>query len=221
MSPLKKPRLVVFDMDGTLLDTTATIVDCWKQALDRCGLRVPTDHELRSRVGQAIVTALPSLLPESGEEDLERFIEVYREVYIAAVTATPPPLFPGIRGLLDTLKAQGIPTGIATSKSRAGLDRTLAADHLEEWFPPILRASADDGPSKPHPKMLLDLLERSWHEAEDAIMVGDTTFDLRMAQAAGVRGVAVTCGAHDREILEDAGPVAILAATAQLPTLWE
>ena len=85
----------------------------------------------------------------------------------------------------------------------------------------MFRASADDGPSKPHPKMLLDLLERSWHEAEDAIMVGDTTFDLRMAQAAGVRGVAVTCGAHDREILEDAGPVAILAATAQLPTLWE
>ncbi len=220
MNLLTKPKLVVFDMDGTLVDTTATIVDCWKRALSRCSLRIPADDEIRGRIGQAIVTSLPGLLPETSAEDLERFLAAYREVYVNTVTATPPPLFPGVRRLLNELNAADIATGIATSKSRSGLDRALAADQLEDAFPPSLRATADDGPSKPHPKMLLDLLERTWHEAGDALMVGDTTFDLDMAHAAGVRAVAVTCGAHDRATLAASRPDAIVATAAEVTRLW-
>lgn len=220
MTTINKPKLVVFDVDGTLCDTTATIVDCWERALSACGLEVPPAAEIRSRIGQAIVTSLPALVEGVTDAQLGRFLETYRDIYVGTVTSVPPPLFPGVRETLDRLRADDVAVGVATSKSRVGLDRTLTADGLDDAFPTAYRASADDGPSKPHPKMLIDLLERTWHAPEDTLMVGDTTFDIEMAHAAGVRCVAVTCGAHDRVTLEEVEPAAIVHTVAHLPELW-
>lgn len=220
MTRLARPRLVVFDIDGTLSDTTSTIVDCWQRAMAACALPALAADEIRSRVGQAISASLPALVPDLTNAQLELFLREYKSIYVSTVTSVPPSLFPGVREMLERLRGDGIAIGVATSKSRAGIDRTLTADALDDVVPTAFRASADDGPSKPHPKILVDLLKRTRHEPGETVMVGDTTFDVEMAHAAGVRAVAVTCGAHDRAVLERVEPTAIVETAADVPSLW-
>lgn len=220
MTRFTRPRLVVFDVDGTLSDTTDTIVDCWQRAIAACGIEPLPADDIRNRIGQAITTSLPALIPGLTDTQLELFLDRYKTIYIETVTSVPPPLFPGVRETLERLRAAGIAVAVATSKSRPGVDRTLAADDLGHIFPAAYRASADDGPSKPHPKMLVDLLHRTHHQPADAIMVGDTTFDIEMAHAAGVCAVAVTCGAHPRAMLERVEPAAIVETVRDLLPLW-
>ena len=219
MTPFSRPSLVVFDVDGTLSDSTATIVSAWADALATTGLPVPDADVIRSHIGMAIKASLPSMCPGITDAQYAAFYENYRERYVSA-TRVQPPLFDGTRALIEALSDDGIAVGVCTSKGRQGLDRMLAGHDLEDLFPVPYRASADDGPSKPHPKSLLDLIERTWHEHDDVVMVGDTTFDIEMAHAAGVRSVAVLCGAHDRATLEAVSPTAIVETVVDLPSLW-
>lgn len=219
MTDFLKPTLVVFDVDGTLSDSTSTIVSAWTDALQATGLPVPDPSIIRSHIGMAIKASLPSMVPDITDAQYAAFYENYRDRYVTA-TLTQPPLFEGTRELLESLKAADIALGLCTSKGRAGLDRMLRGHDLENLFPPPCRTSADDGPSKPHPKSLLDLIERTWHEPADVVMVGDTTYDVEMAHAAGVRSVAVLCGAHDRNTLESVNPTAVIDTVVDLPSLW-
>ncbi|MAG58230.1 MAG: HAD family hydrolase [Planctomycetes bacterium] len=208
------PRLVVFDMDGTLCDTTQIIVDTWHATLIECGFGSPGHDAIRHYVGSAIKASFPALRPDSAPGDIDVFMSHYRDNYIAAVTRSHPPLFLGVREILDRLFEAGTLLGVATSKSRVGLDRTLDALDLRRYF--VAFATADQAPSKPHPQMMLDLLRDTRTDPQDAIMIGDTTFDLEMAHHAGVRAVGVTWGAHSRETLVKVKPFAVVDGLSDL-----
>jgi len=219
MTLTARPTLVVFDVDGTLSDSTTVIVNSWMAALEATGLPVPEPAVIKSHIGMAIKASLPSMCPGVTDAQHATFFAHYRDLYVSA-TLTQPPLFEGTREALERLRDGGIALGVCTSKGRQGLDRMISGHDLEEFFPAPYRASADDGPSKPHPKSLLDLIERTWHQTAAVIMVGDTTFDIEMAHAAGTRSIAVTCGAHDRATLESVSPTAIVSSVVDVPDLW-
>lgn len=196
------PRLIVFDVDGTLVDSQAHILASMEGAFAAAGRAMPPRAEALSVVGLSLPLALARLVPDAPEVEIAAMVEAYKATFqrIRLSDAGASPLFPGTAQMLAALEAQeGMMLGLATGKSRRGLDHLVALHGWERTF--VTRQVADDHPSKPHPSMLLAALAQTGVDPAQAVMVGDTHYDIEMGRAAGMRTVGVTWGYHRREML--------------------
>ena len=207
--------LLVFDWDGTLIDSAPAIVACIQAACRDLGLTVPDEARASHVIGLGLKDALSYAIPGLPADDYGRVVESYRRHFLARDPGIR--LFPGAQAMLAGLKARGHILAIATGKSRAGLERALDNTGLR----PLFAASrcADECASKPAPDMLSELMEELGANAVDTLMIGDTVHDLQMAAHAGVQAVAVSHGAHPRGDLVALAPLACLANIDEL-TLW-
>jgi len=206
-------QLVIFDWDGTVMDSTGRIIACMHQAgADLC-LPVLEDDAVREIIGLGLPEALRTLYPGIGDRDLERMRERYA-VHFVTAEASPSRLYPGARETLAALRAAGLRLAVATGKSRKGLDRVWASSGLGDSFD--ASRCADETHSKPHPAMVTELLTELGVAPERALVVGDTSFDLQMARDAGVDRVAVSYGAHPVDRLMNFHPLAVIDALPQL-----
>lgn len=190
--------LLIFDWDGTLMDSIARIVNCFGNACTDIGLPRPTDAAMRHVIGLGLTEAVDELLPGVDQAMREQVVARYREHFLH-IDNTPSPLFDGVRAGLEQFANQGYLLAVATGKSRRGLDRVLDETGLGGLF--VATRCADEAFSKPHPRMLEDLLDYTGLEPSRALMVGDTTYDLQMARAASMDSLAVSYGVHTREDL--------------------
>ena len=206
-------ELIIFDWDGTLADSTGRIVDSMQHAGRLTGLPVVTDAEVQNIIGLGLPEALQTLWPDITPEQLDAMREAYARnfVYDSQVKMT---LFEGAEVLLETLQQQDRLLAVATGKSRRGLDRILDDLALRHRF--AATRCADETRSKPDPLMLHQLLEELNVAADKAVMIGDTTYDLDMANAAGIDCVAMSHGAHDEDLLLSSNPKALLHSIAEL-----
>lgn len=205
--------LFIFDWDGTLSDSAGRIVACMQTAIAACGLPQRPDAAVQNIIGLGLPEALRHLYPQALDAELTRLREAYAHHYIAA-DHDPCPLFPGALETLSELRERGYRLAVATGKSRRGLDRVLQRMELEGFFDAT--RCADETRSKPHPRMLFELLAEFELDARQAVMVGDTEYDLAMARSAGMAGMAVSYGAHALERLLPYDPVLCLTALPQL-----
>lgn len=204
--------LVVFDWDGTLMDSTATIVAAIQAACADLGLPVPDRAQASHVIGLGLNDALHTAVPTLDPADYPRMVERYRHHYFARDGELV--LFDGVPALIDRLAAEGYGLAVATGKSRAGLDRAFAASGLGARFHGS--RTADETFSKPHPAMLLELIDEFAVSPERTLMIGDTTHDLLMAQNAGTPAVGVTYGAHPLDVLDAHAPLGLVHSVAEL-----
>lgn len=207
-------EFVVFDFDGTLQDSEARIVAAMQAACRDCGHPVPTAAAVREVMGLELGIACSALLAGEAMRDSGAVALAYRRHY-AASGRLPAPLFDGARELLDMLAANPLLLGIATGKGRRGLAEALAEHRIGHFF--AATRTADECPSKPHPAMLLEMIDELDVAAARAVMVGDSIHDLAMAHAAGIRAIAITHGAHSRARLLDSRPAALIDHLSELP----
>lgn len=200
-------KLVIFDVDGTLVDSQADIVRAMTVAFDATGRLAPARDRILSIVGLSLEQAIAELAPDAGPDALRTMVTAYKDAYVSQQRkGTPAPLYPGVEAVLAQLAAR--PEwllGVATGKSRRGLTAVLETHGLTGRF--VTEQVSDFHPSKPHPSMLQAALAETGVNAGDAVMVGDTTYDMDMAAAAGVCGIGVSWGYHPREMLTAAEQV--------------
>lgn len=206
-------RLIVFDWDGTLVDSTAAIAECIRAAARDMGLAVPEVARATHVIGLGLHQALRQAVPELPPSGYEAFVGHYRRHFLACEDGIG--LFPGVCEMLGELAGRGHRLAVATGKSRRGLDRALAATGLAPFF--AATRCADETQPKPHPAMLLELMRALEAPPAATVMVGDTEHDLRMAAGAGVDAVAVQSGAHPPEALRALAPRACLPSVRELP----
>jgi phosphoglycolate phosphatase len=209
-------RLAVFDCDGTLVDGQAAICETMEQAFARAGLPRPDRHAVRRMVGLSLPYALRELAPDASDEQRARAVEAYKEGYRALRVsgALQEPLYAGMAELIARLADAGWLLGVATGKSDRGLHACLEGHRIKHHF--VTLQTADRHPSKPHPAMLEAALFEAGVSAADAVMIGDTSFDMEMACAAGVRAIGVDWGYHEPHELLDAGASAVATTMTQL-----
>ncbi|MDY6921696.1 MAG: HAD-IA family hydrolase [Pseudomonadota bacterium] len=208
-------KLIVFDWDGTLMDSLSRIADCMQAAARDLGLEPATEQQVHGVVGLALDLAIQQLHPALAPEQLLGMQERYAQHYVTAET-TPSPFYQGVPELLTELRQRGKLLSVATGKSRKGLERVFAAHAVGHWF--HSSRCADETRSKPEPDMLLEILDYHGMKPRQALMVGDTTFDLEMARRAGVDAVGVTWGAHDITRLQRHRPQTCVDSVQQLAT---
>lgn len=211
------PRLIVFDCDGTLVDSQHLIAEAMKRAFTSFSLAPPSRQEILRTVGLSIPEALAYLAPGETASMLEKLAASYREV--CGILRQQPdmhePMFKGAADLLFSLTSrEDVLLGLATGKSRRGVARFLELHRLQDVFVTI--QTADDAPSKPHPAMLLQAIQETGAAPETAIMVGDTSYDMIMASCAGFAGIGVTWGYHSFADLKRAGARTIVRSFAAL-----
>ena len=198
-------RLAIFDIDGTVVDSRRTILSAMDVAFEAVGLPRPDEATSLSVVGLSLQKALAALAPDADAATQERMVEAYRDSFRTdRENGAMPPLFPGMREVLETLRADDhLLLGVATGKSRRGLDHMIEAHGFEKYFVTI--QTADAHPSKPHPSMVEAAVSETGVEMRDAIMIGDTSFDIEMGRAAGAGTGAATWCNHPHETLARAG----------------
>lgn len=199
-------ELLVFDWDGTLMDSAAAISESLQAACADLGLPVPSSQRARYVIGLGLKDALRYVLPDLPEAEYPRLLDRYRVQFLQRDGGTT--LFPGAAEMIRDLHADGFLLAVATGKSRRGLDRALEETGLGDFFDTT--RCADEGFSKPHPGMLEAVMDALVTPPAATVMIGDTTHDLEMANAAGVAAVAVTYGAHDRPALAACRPLAMI-----------
>jgi phosphoglycolate phosphatase len=204
-------RLLVFDWDGTIIDSARTIAQCIRLAARDLGLEVPSMEQAQHVIGLGLHDALRAAVPALAAERIAEFVARYREHFRAREDEMA--LFGGMRELVQSLSARRV-LGIATGKSRRGLDRALEASGLRPYF--SASRCADETEPKPAPAMLRELMRELDVRADNALMIGDTSHDLEMARAAGVDALAVTYGAHPEQGLRACQPRACVASVAEL-----
>ncbi len=219
-------RLVIFDVDGTLVDSQGDILGAMRHAFGAVDLEVPSRDAVLGIVGLSLPVAMARLAPDAGPAVQDELVEGYKSAYVdmrAKVgAAQSSPLYPGARDSLEQLHATPeVLLGVATGKSKRGLDSLIKAHDLGSFF--VTQQVADFHPSKPHPSMILQAMADTGVDPENTVMIGDTSFDMEMAQSAGVRSIGVSWGYHPVSALT--GAVEILTDFAALPTaisrLWE
>ena len=195
--------IVILDWDGTLVDSAGQIVATMQAAARCCRMPVRNEDEIRHIIGLGLPEAIRTLYPGLDAVQVDTLREVYSRCYRDAAMA-PAPFFAGVTDTLDALLEHGIQLAVATGKSRRGLDRELRVRQLEGLF--RVTRCADESASKPDPLMLHQILQQVGRSSEQAVMVGDTVFDMDMARRANMRRIAVTYGAHPKAALADTGP---------------
>ncbi len=207
-----KYELVVFDWDGTLLDSAGAIAKAIQRASEDLGFPVPDDARARHVIGLGLVDAMRHAVPELPPERYQEMADRYRFHYLSGDHELN--LFEGVESMLARLAAAGHTLAVATGKSRVGLDRAMKHSGLGRYFQAT--RCADECFSKPHPQMLEELMAEFGVAAPATVMIGDTSHDMLMASNAGVDGLAVTYGAHPHEHLLDYRPVACLHSVQEL-----
>lgn len=197
-------RLVIFDMDGTLIDSQAHIAAAMETAFESQGLTPPNRDEVLSIVGLSLPQAVFRLVPDATFEVREQIVEGYKNSFATRRSRTESPLFPGAMALLQRLDQEtDFALAIATGKSRRGLDHVFREHEMGRYF--VSTQVADDHPSKPHPSMVETALMETGYAPGDAVMIGDTTFDIEMGRAGGVATIGVGWGYHPKKALIEAG----------------
>ncbi len=209
-------RLVVFDCDGTLVDSQHSVVEAMRQAFTGRGLAAPAPEAVRRTVGLSLDVAMGALFPDGDAGDWAALARDFRTASMDIRLASDyhEPLYPGAVEAIEALDAAGYLLGVATGKSRRGLDHTLDAFGLRQRF--VTLQTADDAPSKPHPGMLQRAMAETGSAAGETLVVGDTTFDVEMAVNAGAAAVGVSWGYHHADELMAAGARRILDSFAEL-----
>jgi phosphoglycolate phosphatase len=208
----RKYPLIVFDWDGTLMDSTAGIAIAIQEAARDLGLPVPDRERASHVIGLGLQDALRAAVPDLPEEKYPLYVDAYRTHFRASQDAME--LFPGVREMLEELAARGHRLAVATGKSRRGLDHQFEVTGLGALF--CASRCADETQPKPHPAMLLELMRELAHESHELLMIGDTSHDLGMARSAGVDAVAVGYGAHPIASLSAWQPRASVGSVGEL-----
>lgn len=206
-------KLVLFDVDGTLIDSQAQIMLAMAHAFDAEGLPIPDRAEVREIIGLSLPNAIARLAPQSGTQLIDRLVERYKDAYVAQRVAgggeAASPLFPGALEALKLLATMDdVLLGVATGKSRRGLMHLFDAYDLSSFF--VTVQVADDHPSKPHPSMVHAALSETGVAAESAVLLGDTSFDMEMGRAGGITSLGVGWGYHSPSDLMSAGAREVL-----------
>lgn len=214
-------RLAVFDCDGTLVDGQAAVCDAMDAAFAAAGLTLPDRNRVRRIVGLSLPQAVRVLAPDAEADRQAAAVDAYKASFRATREQgrLEEPLFEGIAPLLHALRDNGWQLAVATGKSDRGLAACLAAHGITDLF--VSLQTADRHPSKPHPAMLEAALFEAAAQPGDAVMIGDTTFDIDMARAAGVRAIGVAWGYHAPAELIAAGAEAVAATCAELEGLLQ
>jgi phosphoglycolate phosphatase len=214
-------KLVIFDCDGTLVDSQHMIVAAMTRAYAAHSMPLPDRDVLLSVIGLSLIEAFTKLGEGRHDFPAESLANHYRDAFHAMRGPGAPvePLYPGAADAIAQLAQRGdVVLGVATGKSQRGVRLVLGHHGLLEHF--ITIKTADDAPSKPHPEMVLAAMQDAGAEAENTVVVGDTIYDIEMARAAGASGIGVTWGYHPRAALEGAGALAVIDRFANLvPTL--
>lgn len=199
-------QLVIFDWDGTIMDSAMKISNCIQASARDVGLDVPTTERAKSIIGLGLFEAMRQLFPNIDETEITAMVSAYKHHFVTA-DGTEQKLFDGVEEGLQALNDAGAVLAVATGKSRAGLDRAFAALDLKPHF--ITSRCADETRSKPHPQMLHEILDFTAIEPQKAIMVGDTTFDLDMAANANIAGLGAGYGVHSEQMLIDSKALSV------------
>ncbi len=207
-------RLIVFDVDGTLVDSGAEIARRVAGAFDRLGLPQPTAQAVRAHVGLSLHKYMGEVAGTTDESLIVRLVEAYRAIALVSAPGQMP-LFEGAREALDRLgRRPDTLLAVATGKGMAGLRKTLDENDIAHHF--VTLQTPDTNPSKPHPGMLRAAMDAAGVGPDDTVMIGDAVFDMEMASAAGVRAIAVSWGLQPVVDLRNAGAVAVVDSFAEL-----
>jgi phosphoglycolate phosphatase len=212
-------RLIVFDFDGTLVDSLQFIVTAFSRAFEDRGFPAPEPEAVRRIVGLRLEAAAARLLPDPDDmETAERIAGSYRVAFqdMRARNLVDEPLYPGVRETLALLNRPEVCLGIATGKSRHGLVSSLERHDLSELF--VTLQTADDGPGKPHPEILHRAMSEVGAEPGETVVIGDTSYDMEMAVNAGVRALGVAWGYHGAEELRASGAADVVESFPDLPS---
>jgi phosphoglycolate phosphatase len=212
-------RLAIFDCDGTLVDSGATIHAALAEAFRENGLALPPPEVSRRVIGHSLTEAMAALLPQATADDHLKLAEDYKRAFMAlrAAGRVEEPLFDGVLELLDTLEGEGWLLAVATGKSDRGLKHCLDSHGIHARF--VSLQTADRHPSKPHPSMVLQAIADAGAAPGTTFVVGDTSFDMAMAAAAGTAPIGAAWGYHDADELIEAGAVAIATRPLQIAEL--
>ena len=225
MSPL---RLVVFDMDGTLIDSQDVIIEAMGRAFARINMPAPSAEQTRSIIGLSLDKAVSTIAPNLSPAEVTAGVAAYRQSFIEmraeSGAEAAAPMYPGARAALEHLHQQDATLmGVATGKARRGLDHAYASHGIGHFF--VTHQTADGHPSKPHPSMLYQALSDTGVEAEHAVMIGDTEFDILMGKAAGFATIGVSWGYHSLDRIKAAAPDFIIDSyselNATLENIWQ
>ncbi|MBG9994589.1 HAD-IA family hydrolase [Pseudoalteromonas sp. NZS127_1] len=211
VAPIKKYKLVIFDWDGTVMDSVTKIVNCIRSSTESLNLVPPSDEAIKNIIGMSLEKAIDVLFPDNVAQH-QALISGYKYQY--SVDTTPTPVFANVVSVLGALKEQGTVLAVATGKGRGGLERLLDQSQLRHFF--SATRTSDDAQSKPSPDMLYQLLEELGISAQDAVMIGDTQIDMTMAKAAGMDRIGVTMGVHNAQQLNELSPIATVDNYLQL-----
>ena len=210
----KAYELLVFDWDGTLMDSEARIVNCLTKSISDIGAAPRTRAELRNIIGLGLTEAVRALYADADAAFVQRFSEAYREHFLGQ-DDTPSILFEGAREVVEGLSEAGYLLGVATGKARRGLDRVLEAEGLAHLF--HATRCADETFSKPHPQMLEEIMVDLDTAPARTLMIGDTEYDMQMARNARTAGLAVSYGVHELERLLACASEGHIDGIAELP----
>ena len=205
-------ELIVFDWDGTLMDSEAHIINSMQCAFDDVGMDSVTDGSVRNIIGLGMREAVEKLLPKISNDNYESIVDRYRYHFFADDSCEP---FDGAGDVLEDLYDQGYLLAVATGKGRQGMDRAFASTGFGKYF--IESRCADETSSKPDPQMLNEIVEILDVPHNKSLMVGDTEYDLEMANAAGIASLGVDYGAHERDRLLECKPLDCLTSIQELP----
>ena len=197
-------QLLIFDWDGTLMDSAQHITNCMRSAITELSAEPRTDEQIRNIIGLGLEEAVLGLYPKADGVFIQQVATTFRE-YFLYKDKTPSPLFDGAGDVLESLKQAGYHLAVATGKSRRGLDKVLSDTGFGDFFP--VTRCADETFSKPHPQMLHELLTDHDMAVEKAIMIGDSEYDLQMANNAKMDSLAVSYGVHDKQRLLKQNPI--------------
>jgi len=214
-------RLIIFDVDGTLVDSQAFILAAMAEAFRQTGRPVPDREATLGIVGLSLPEAMAVLLPDAGRAEQLRLVDGYKAAFLRlredSGAEAKAPLYPGALDAVSRFYRAGHKLGVATGKARRGLRHFLVSHGLADVF--AVTQTADDAPSKPHPQMILTCLAETGTRPEDAVIIGDTEFDMAMGRAAGIRRIGVDWGYHRRERVIAGGAEAIASDFADLDGL--
>jgi len=208
-------KLLIFDWDGTLMDSQARIVDCFHSAIAEVGLQPRTTYEIRQVVGLGLYEGFETLCSDGNPMQLKQAVTIYRENYFSNM-AKPTPLFHNAEQVLQNLYDAGYLMAVATGKGRRGLNEALDTTGLRRLFHST--RCAEETTSKPNPQMLYEILEELSTVVSQAVMIGDSLFDLEMANNAGMASIAVSYGLQEKQRLLSCNPLICLDDVTELPT---
>jgi len=206
-------KVVIFDWDGTVMDSVGKIVNSVQIAAKRLALPVPSAHAAKQIIGLSLDPAFKTLFPHSSAAERELLAEHYKDVY-SNVDRTPTPLFAGADHVFTTLRQRGYQLAVATGKARRGLDRMFAETNTGHHF--VTSRCSDEAQSKPHPQMLEHILTELQLTPAQAVMVGDSRYDLMMAHSIGVHRIGVTHGVHGHPEFAPFAPHAVINSLSAL-----